>query len=75
MIACGDEEIEATLALSRRAGYEGGARRPRGQGLERTAAHITSAGGVALTVVGDLAEEAPAAQLIQTANAILLSRM
>ncbi len=36
-------------------------------GLERTAASITTAGGVALTVVGDLTEEAPAARLIQTA--------
>jgi 3-oxoacyl-[acyl-carrier protein] reductase len=36
-------------------------------GLERTAAHITSAGSVALTVVGDLTEEAPAAKLIQAA--------
>src|SRR5262249_62047168 len=33
-------------------------------GLERTAASITTAGGVALPVVGDLTEEAPAAQLI-----------
>ena len=33
-------------------------------GLERTAASITAAGGVALPVVGDLTEEAPAAQLI-----------
>src|SRR5215471_16270913 len=37
------------------------------EGLERTAAHITHAGGVALTMVGDLTEEAPAARLIQTA--------
>ena len=36
-------------------------------GLERTAADITTAGGVASTVVGDLTEEASAAQLIQTA--------
>jgi NAD(P)-dependent dehydrogenase (short-subunit alcohol dehydrogenase family) len=36
-------------------------------GLERTAADITTAGGVACTVVGDLTQEAPAAQLIQTA--------
>src|SRR5262249_40960550 len=36
-------------------------------GLERTAASITSAGGVALPVAGDLTEEEPAAQLIHTA--------
>jgi NAD(P)-dependent dehydrogenase (short-subunit alcohol dehydrogenase family) len=36
-------------------------------GLERTAASITAAGGAVLTVVGDLTEEAPAARLIQTA--------
>jgi 3-oxoacyl-[acyl-carrier protein] reductase len=36
-------------------------------GLARTTASITTAGGEALTVVGDLTEEAPAAQLIQTA--------
>jgi len=36
-------------------------------GLERTVASITSAGGVALPVVGDLTEETPAAQLIHTA--------
>jgi 3-oxoacyl-[acyl-carrier protein] reductase len=36
-------------------------------GLERTASSIMTAGGVALTVVGDLTEEAPAARLIQTA--------
>jgi 3-oxoacyl-[acyl-carrier protein] reductase len=36
-------------------------------GLDHTAADIIAAGGVALTVVGDLTEEAPAAQLIQTA--------
>jgi 3-oxoacyl-[acyl-carrier protein] reductase len=36
-------------------------------GLEGTAASITTAGGAALTVVGDLTEEAPAARLIQTA--------
>lgn len=36
-------------------------------GLERTAASITTAGGAALTVVGDLTEEEPAARLIQTA--------
>jgi 3-oxoacyl-[acyl-carrier protein] reductase len=36
-------------------------------GLGRTAADIMAAGGVALTVVGDLTEEAPAAQLIHTA--------
>jgi 3-oxoacyl-[acyl-carrier protein] reductase len=36
-------------------------------GLADTAARITSAGGVALTVVGDVTEEAPAAHLIQTA--------
>jgi len=36
-------------------------------GLERTAASITSVGGMALPVVGDLTEEAPAAQLIHAA--------
>src|SRR5215468_6624142 len=36
-------------------------------GLERTAAHITSAGGTVLSVVGDLTEEEPAARLIQSA--------
>jgi 3-oxoacyl-[acyl-carrier protein] reductase len=36
-------------------------------GLEDTAASITSAGGVALPVVGDVTEEAPASYLIQTA--------
>jgi len=36
-------------------------------GLARTAADITTAGGVACTVVGDLTQEAAAAQLIQTA--------
>jgi 3-oxoacyl-[acyl-carrier protein] reductase len=36
-------------------------------GLERTAASITTAGGAALTVVGDLTEEESAARLIQTA--------
>jgi 3-oxoacyl-[acyl-carrier protein] reductase len=36
-------------------------------GLASTAASIMSAGGVALTVVGDVTEEAPAARLIQTA--------
>ena len=36
-------------------------------GLERTAAHITSAGGAVFSVVGDLTEEEPAARLIQSA--------
>jgi 3-oxoacyl-[acyl-carrier protein] reductase len=36
-------------------------------GLERTAAHITSAGGAVLSVVGDLTEEGSAARLIQSA--------
>ena len=36
-------------------------------GLEDTTASITTAGGVALPVVGDVTEEAPAARLIQTA--------
>src|SRR5262249_17539651 len=36
-------------------------------GLERTAAHITGAGGAAFSVVGDLTEEEPAARLIQSA--------
>jgi 3-oxoacyl-[acyl-carrier protein] reductase len=35
-------------------------------GLENTAARITTAGGTALTVIGDLTEEEPAARLIQT---------
>lgn len=37
------------------------------RGLESTAARITTAGGTALTVIGDLTEEEPAAWLIQTA--------
>ena len=36
-------------------------------GLADTAARITRAGGVVLTVVGDVTDEAPAAHLIQTA--------
>ena len=36
-------------------------------GLKRTAETITAAGGDAVTVVGDLTEEAPAAHLIETA--------
>src|SRR5215470_13284293 len=36
-------------------------------GLEGTAASITTMGGVALSVMGDLTEEAPAAQLIHAA--------
>ena len=35
-------------------------------GLESTAARITTAGGTALQVIGDLTEEEPAARLIQT---------
>ena len=35
-------------------------------GLESTAARITTAGGTALPVIGDLTEEEPAARLIQT---------
>jgi 3-oxoacyl-[acyl-carrier protein] reductase len=36
------------------------------KGLERTAANITGAGGTAVMVAGDLTEEAPAQQLIDT---------
>jgi NAD(P)-dependent dehydrogenase (short-subunit alcohol dehydrogenase family) len=36
-------------------------------GLERTAASLSVTGGMALTVVGDLTEEGPAARLMQTA--------
>lgn len=38
-----------------------------GEGLASTAAEIRQAGGDAITVVGDVTEEAPAAELIQTA--------
>ena len=38
-----------------------------GEGLASTAAEIRQAGGEAITVVGDVTEEAPAAELIQTA--------
>ena len=39
------------------------------QGLERTAATVTSAGGTAITTVGDLTEEATAARLVESAVA------
>src|SRR5215468_206104 len=38
-----------------------------GAGVEQTAAAISAAGGVAVTVAGDLTEEAPAAKLIEAA--------
>lgn len=57
-------------AIARRLAEEG-ARMVLGDmeadGLERTAASITDAGGTAVTVVGDLTEEDAAARLIQTA--------
>lgn len=57
-------------AIARRLAEEG-ARMVLGDleadGLERTAACITDAGGTAVTVVGDLTEEDAAARLIQTA--------
>jgi len=36
-------------------------------GMEQTAAAISTAGGVAVTVAGDLTEEGPAAKLIEAA--------
>ncbi len=57
-------------AIARRLAEEG-ARMVLGDiepdGLERTAARITDAGGTVVTVVGDLTEEDAAARLIQTA--------
>src|SRR5215468_3171425 len=57
---------EIALALARE-----GARVALGDmdaaGVEQTAAAITAAGGVAVTVAGDLTDEAPAARLIEAA--------